>query len=227
VDKALVSTILARYPHGSAFQRWHMRGRIRLCPYDALPARLTGADTVLDIGCGFGHLAWYLASARPGLRYFGCDIDERKIRLAEGSARGGRGPAFRAVDAAAEGALAGWPAAFGNIVILDVLYLLPWEAQARLLDWALARLSPEPGSALLIKSMEAPEGISGARALAEEWIMVHLLRRTRSSGTLRGARPASAYVDFARDRGWAAESADLGTWNPSYLVRMHRGPKGA
>lgn len=229
MDKALVSAILARYPHGSAFQRWHMRGRIRLCPYDALPKHLTGADSVLDIGCGFGHLAWYLAATRPGLRYFGCDIDDRKIRLAEASVQEGRGaggPAFRAGDPAAEGAPAGWPASFGNIVILDVLYLLPWEAQARLLDWALGRLSPGAGSALVIKSMEAAAGIPGARALAEEWVMVHLLRRTRSSGTIRGARPAAAYAGFARARGWAAEVEDLGTWNPSYLVRMHRGPAG-
>jgi hypothetical protein len=68
LDKALVSAILDRYPHGSALQRWHMRGRIRLCPYDALPRHLTGEDSLLDIGCGFGHLAWYLASAKPGLR---------------------------------------------------------------------------------------------------------------------------------------------------------------
>jgi hypothetical protein len=111
-------------------------------------------------------------------------------------------------------------------VILDVLYLLPWEAQTRLLDWALERLSPRPGSALVVKSMEAAEGISGARALAEEWIMVHLLGRTRSSGTIRGARPASAYAGFARARGWSAEVEDLGTWNPSYLVRIFRGPPG-
>lgn len=227
MDKALVSAILDRYPHGSAFQRWHMRGRLRLCPYEALPKHLTGGDTVLDIGCGFGHLAWYLAAARPGLRYFGCDIDERKVRLAEGSVRKKGEADFRAGDAAAEATLSGWPRTFGNIVILDVLYLLPWESQARLLDWALGRLSPGTASALVLKSMEAPEGMTGARALAEEWLMVHLLRRTRSSGTLRGARPVSAYADFARARGWTAQVEDLGTWNPSYLVRMRRVPPAA
>ena len=26
---------------------------------------------VLDVGCGFGHLAWFLALEKPSLRYFG------------------------------------------------------------------------------------------------------------------------------------------------------------
>jgi 2-polyprenyl-6-hydroxyphenyl methylase/3-demethylubiquinone-9 3-methyltransferase len=117
---------------------------------------------------------------------------------------------------------AGWPATFGNIVLLDVLYLLPWEAQERLLDWALSRLAPGTGSALVIKSMEEARGLSGFRALAEEWVMVHLLRRTRHSGTITGARPALAYAEFADSRGFRSEVEDLGTFNPSYFIRIRR-----
>jgi SAM-dependent methyltransferase len=222
-----------------------MRGRLHLCPYEALPRHLTGAGSVLDIGCGFGHLAWFLAETRPDLAYFGADVDERKVALAEGSLRasprdphpsgpdpvdprsgdrpsGDPSPAFRHAEVTSAPEAPGWPRRFGNIVLLDVLYLLPWEAQVRLLDWALDRLDPAPGSALVLKSMEQAEGLSGFRAVAEEWVMVHLLRRTRSSGTLLGARPASAYADFARERGWRSEVEDLGTFNPSYLLRVHR-----
>jgi hypothetical protein len=60
LDKKLATRILARYPHASLLQRCHIRGRLHLCPYDALPKYLTGADNLLDVGCGFGHLAWYL-----------------------------------------------------------------------------------------------------------------------------------------------------------------------
>jgi 2-polyprenyl-6-hydroxyphenyl methylase/3-demethylubiquinone-9 3-methyltransferase len=225
-NAGLFEGILSRYPHATSFQRWHMRGRLRLCPYPALLKHLTGRGSVLDIGCGFGHLAWFLTEERPDLAYFGADVDPAKIALAQGcpvaAAAGSVPPSFRLGDVTAPAALSGWPERFGNIVLLDVLYLLPWSAQERLLDWALSRLAPGPGSALVIKSMEVARGLSGFRALAEEWVMVHLLRRTRHSGTITGARPASAYAEFAHSRGFRSEVEDLGTFNPSYYIRIHR-----
>lgn len=224
--KAAVDRIVSRYPHGTAFQRWHMRGRLNLCPYDALLKHLTGRDTVLDVGCGFGHLAWYLEEERPDLGYLGADIDERKIALASGCAPGaGRPaspalPAFRIGEVTAMDDLRG---PFGNIVILDVLYLLPWDSQRRLLEWCAERLSPEPGSALVIKTMDPPAGWSGARAVAEEWIMVRLLRRTRDSGTLNGAMPFDAYRELAGRLGLHCAVERLPTWNPSAILRFHRG----
>lgn len=211
--------ILGRYAHASGFQRWHMRGRLRVCPYPDLVPHLTGTGTLLDIGCGFGHLAWFLAEALPGLRYYGTDIDERKISLARGCPNLAGGPEFR-TGASAD--FTDWPAHYGNIVLLDVLYLMPWEMQVALLDWALGRLSPDPGSALVIKSMEFPEGFSGWRAVAQEWVMVKLLGRTRSSGTLLGARDPAVYEAFARERGFQSRLERLGTFNPSYFLSMRR-----
>ncbi|MDB5106097.1 MAG: SAM-dependent methyltransferase [Fibrobacteres bacterium] len=231
LEQAVMDGILSHYPHASAFQRWHMRGRLRLCPYDALPKHLTGAGSLLDVGCGFGHLAWYLASERPDLRYHGTDIDGRKVELAKGSltastptegpepsAPASR-PEFHLGDAMN---LPGLPARFGNIVFLDVLYLMPWDAQKRMMEWALGRLDPAPGSAVVIKTMDQAEGFSGFRAVAEEWIMVSLLRRTVSSGTINGARPVAEYLDFARGLGFRAESESLGTFNPSTILRFRR-----
>ena len=220
MDEALVKRILARYPHASPVQRWHMRGRLQLCPYDALLSHLRGKASVLDIGCGFGHFAWYLAEKMPSLDYHGTDIDARKVDLALGcSLPEGLRPRFRAGEAAD---IPDLPKEFGNIVILDVLYLLPWEAQVRLLDWALGRLAPGPDSSLVLKNMDAAEGFSGWRTLAEEWVMVHLFKRTRSSGTLLGARPAGDYAAFARDRGFRSEVEELPTFNPSFILRIHR-----
>lgn len=237
LEDAAIGRILARYPHASAFQRWHMRGRLRLCPYDALPKHLTGSGTLLDVGCGFGHLAWCLESVKPGLRYFGTDIDARKIALAQGSLvaaavspamASGKAPGDPARASAAEfrfgdaRELPDLPERFGNIVFLDVLYLMPWEMQKGMLEWAFAHLASDLGSALVIKTMEEARGFSGFRAVAEEWIMVKLLRRTLSSGALNGARPASDYLDFARGLGFRGETESLGTFNPSTLIRFRR-----
>lgn len=231
LDAASIDRILDRYPHASAFQRWHMRGRLKLCPYEKLDRHLTGAGSLLDVGCGFGHFAWHLAEVKPGLRYFGTDIDGRKIALAQGSLEasgkipGGITPTgegskqFRLGDAITMPDL---PENFDNIVFLDVLYLLPWESQITLIAWALRHLSPEPDSVMLIKTMEQARGFSGFRAVAEEWIMVKLLKRTMSSGALNGARPASDYVEFARGLGFRAEVEDLGTFNPSTVIRFRR-----
>jgi SAM-dependent methyltransferase len=233
LDAAVLDRILLHYPHATAFQRWHMRGRLRLCPYDAIPAHLTGSGSLLDVGCGFGHLAWFLEQAKPALKYFGTDIDARKIALAEGSngSNGADGakaderadrtsrPEFHLGDAREA---PGLPERFGNIVFLDVLYLMPWDLQQRMLEWAFSRLAPGPESVVVMKTMEEARGFSGFRAVAEEWIMVRLLRRTLSSGALNGARPASDYLDFARGLGYRGEAVSLGTFNPSTLIRFHR-----
>jgi SAM-dependent methyltransferase len=234
LDALATERILERYPHASAFQRWHMRGRLKLCPYERLDRHLTGPGTLLDVGCGFGHLAWHLVAVKPDLRYYGTDVDARKIALAQScpqstprvAIRSGTkavaplpSPYFRLGDAMT---LSGLPETFGNIVFLDVLYLMPWAAQQRMLAWALGRLAPGPDSAVVIKTMDKAEGVSGFRAVAEEWIMVSLLRRTVSSGTLNGARSTGDYLDFANSMGFKGEAEALGTFNPSTIIRFHR-----
>lgn len=225
MDTDWVDAVLSHYSHAGPIQRWHLGGRLRLCPYPSLLKHLTGSGTVLDIGCGFGHLAWFLARARPDLRYYGTDLDERKIAVASASvARGPRtadkpAPAFHAGDVRAA---AGLPEEFGNIVLLDVLYLMPWDVQCALLDWCLDRLSSRPGSSLVIKAMPPPAGLSGFRAVAQEWVMVRLLRRTRDSGTVNGARPWTDYRDFAAARGFHFDREDLATFNPSMVMSLKR-----
>ena len=222
LDALATERILERYPHASAFQRWHMRGRLKLCPYERLDRHLTGHGALLDVGCGFGHLAWHLAAARPDLRYFGTDVDARKIALAHACRSDAvLKPDFRLGDAMT---LSDLPETFGNIVFLDVLYLMPWEAQQRMLAWALGRLSPGPDSAVVIKTMDKAEGVSGFRAVAEEWIMVSLLRRTLSSGALNGARATGDYLEFGRSLGFQAEAEAMGTFNPSTIIRFRRKP---
>lgn len=223
MNPAWIGHVLAHYRHAGPVQRFHLAGRLRLCPYPALLKHLTGTESLLDIGCGFGHLAWFLDKERPGLRYYGTDLDETKIDLAQGSlpsrSAGGPMPVFLAGDVRGQ---TGLPARFGNIVLLDVLYLMPWEAQLSLLEWCFSRLSDRPGSALVIKAMPPPEGFSGFRAVAQEWLMVRVFRRTRHSGLVNGARPWTDYRDFATARGLSFEREELTTFNPSMILGLKR-----
>lgn len=221
VDTALADRIVARYPRATAFQRWHLRGRLHLCPYERLLKHLTGPENLLDVGCGFGHLAWFLRESGSRLKYYGTDIDERKIGAARAvaGAEGPEGPAFFLGDARS---VSGLPERFGNILFLDVIYLMPWELQTRMLAWAMERLSPGAESVILVKTLDEARGFSGLRAMAEEWIMVRLLKRTRDSGALNGMRPFPEYVGFARERGFRCAIEPLGTYNPSSVLRFTR-----
>jgi len=208
-----------------------MRGRLQLCPYDKLLKHIPTTGSVLDIGCGFGHFAWYLAQERPELKYFGADIDEAKISLAQSSAQGSTqnsvkdfakglaAPIFWLGDVMTMQEGSG---PFDTIVLLDVAYLMPWEFQKKLIAWALARLKSGNESALLLKTNDVPRGMSGLRMLWEEWIMVNLLRRTKSSGTIQGVQDFQTYINYAKELGFACEIESMETYNPSSLLKFHR-----
>lgn len=241
MDPALADRIVARYPRASAFQRWHLRGRLHLCPYDKLLKHLTGPGNLLDVGCGFGHLAWFLNETGSRLKYYGTDIDERKIAVARASlhAAHANGPTIdrQSIDQASIDLsvieqpaffpgdardAAGLPERFGNILFLDVIYLMPWELQTRMLAWAMDRLASGPDSVILVKTLDEARGFSGFRAVAEEWVMVRVLKRTRDSGALNGMRPFPEYAAFARERGFRCVIDPLGTFNPSSILRFSR-----
>ncbi len=218
---SVITKIVAHYKQASFLDRWHLRARLRLCPYDALLRFFPERGNLLDVGCGFGHLAWYLAETRPAIQYFGLDPDPRKIQIAQKSLSSENKiqPHFQTLLGEKTPA---WPDPWDCIVLLDVLYLIPWEQQLSLLNWAFERISVIPQGSLILKGMESPHGFSGWRALAEEWIMVHLLQKTLSSGTLRGAQPVEVYQKIGAEHGFQWDMERLPTFNPSFILRFHR-----
>jgi 2-polyprenyl-3-methyl-5-hydroxy-6-metoxy-1,4-benzoquinol methylase len=195
--------------------RWHVRTRLRLCPYDRIVSRLPVRGTVLDVGCGFGHFCWYLAIERPNMSAIGCDLDDRKIAVARSvvAPEALRPPDFRlgrAEDVVAK------EEPFAGITVLDVLYLLPLDGQRALVEWCAQQLTQ--GGVLVIKALDTEARWRARRALLEEWIMVRLLRKTASSNERFEPQSPEEYSRWLGDLGLAPSMERLKTMNPSALI---------
>jgi 2-polyprenyl-6-hydroxyphenyl methylase/3-demethylubiquinone-9 3-methyltransferase len=160
-----------------AKERWFCHARLKLAPLEQVAARASGA-TLLDVGCGHGVLAALLLDGHPERRVVGIDPDERKIAWANESI--GRHPnaAFRAVTIAALAAER--PAAFDCVIIADVLCLIARDTWPPFLD--AARRLLKPGGRLVLKDAENDGSWRAIKALWQERLMVHVLRRTVSTG---------------------------------------------
>ena len=132
--------------------RWHYcysRIKLRSDPlYPGVVQALRGSRApLLDLGCGIGLLAHALRAGGVDLPYRGVDNDAGKIAQARRAAAvaGLGGVDFQQLDLARA-----LPAHRGSVAVLDVLQYLDDDAQARLLDAAIAMLAP--GARLVLRS---------------------------------------------------------------------------
>jgi SAM-dependent methyltransferase len=216
-----IDRIAVRYPTAGAWDRFHLRHRLRLCPYDELLPHLPERGPLLDVGCGFGLLGWFLADARPALDYWGADVDERKVALAQLAFR--RHPAGDRAGHLHAGDPAGWrarPARFAAITVLDVLYLLPLPLQRALFDFCYSAL--EPQGRLLLKILPRLRGRDRLRTWAQESLMVHVLRKTQGSGAIFASQDPALYAGWGRERGLSSREHPLPTAPPSTLLVLQR-----
>lgn len=158
-------------------ERLFVRGRAFTAPLEELARRAPAEGRIADVGCGHGVLSALLCFEHPRREVLGLDPDPRKIDWAQRSV--GRLPNARFVLGTSTDLA---PRAFEAIVVADVLYLLPpaqWPA-----FFADCRRALVPGGQLLLKEVEDDGGWKAKKALAQEQLMVRLLRRTQSSGAL-------------------------------------------
>ncbi len=136
-------------PWGNYWDYFYCRSKLGSDPlYPGVCDALRGTSApLLDLGCGLGLLAHALAADGIALPYRGVDSDDAKIQRAKRAAArvGLHGATFDTVDLARV-----IPQHHGSVAILDVLQFIPPEAQARLLDAAVAMLSP--GAKLVIRT---------------------------------------------------------------------------
>ena len=160
-------------------ERLFVRGRLASAPLAELAARAEGAS-LLDVGCGHGVLVALLAVGFPDRRVVGIDPDERKIEWARESV--GRAPNVELRACTIAELAAERPASFDTVLVADVLYLLDalsWQPFLRAAHTLLRE-----GGRLVLKEAEDDGSWRVRKALLQEQLMVHLLRRTHSSGAV-------------------------------------------
>jgi SAM-dependent methyltransferase len=125
----------------------YTRVKFKICPLLPVEPRLPAAGRFLDLGCGNGLFAAILKLGSPARRVSGFDLDESKVELARRTFAGWEGMDFWKGDVVASD----YPAA-DVITIIDVLYLIPFEAQEAILRKCHAALPA--GGLLAIKEMD-------------------------------------------------------------------------
>ena len=176
---------LYRYqgPYVCQFAYWKMR----LDPlFEALEAVVPRQGEILDLGCGYGIVAHWLALGAAQRVVLGADSDERKIRVARAAAALNPRVSFDCAD------VLSWEYPACDCVLLcDVLHYLPHELKALVLRKACAAL--RPGGRLVVRDAFHEES-RGHRLVAwsEKWAV-----RLGQNRTAHGLRFESLAVHQA------------------------------
>jgi len=201
-----------------AKERWFCRTRLKLAPLEKVAAQASGTD-LLDVGCGHGVLAALLLDGHPERRVVGIDPDERKIAWANESIGKNPNAEFRAITI--ETLAAERPASFDCVIIADVLCLIARDTWAPFLD--AARRLLKPGGRLILKDAENDGSWRAIKALWQERLMVHILRRTVSTGGI-GFATRDELASFVTRAGFAVDditSHARGYTTPHVLLTAH------
>ena len=177
-DRAALARALRRYAQAPLLDRLFVRGRAFLSDLTFVEPYVPRRGFVVDLGCGHGVFANLLREASEGRRVLGVDNDARKIGVAKLTER--QGVRFEIGDV-----LAGEPPPCDCVTAIDVLYLLPLEAQEAIVARAAAAL-PE-GGLLLVYAQEARADPRYALGYTQELVATSL-------GLTKGAGDGLRYL---------------------------------
>lgn len=191
-------------------ERWFVRARMFSAPLGAMVDRAP-RGTIADVGCGHGLLSALLSVDDPGRRVIAVDPDPRKIQWARMLAK--KMPAVSPRVGTVGDLLPGLEGQVDAVVVADVLYLLPVEHWENFFVdcWRLLK----PGALFLLKETEARSSWKYYKCVAQEQLMVRVLRKTRSSGALN-LRPRAFTQSLLQKCGFALR--DVVDLSPGYTT---------
>jgi 2-polyprenyl-3-methyl-5-hydroxy-6-metoxy-1,4-benzoquinol methylase len=173
---AAAARVLAAYDDLGWGDRFHVAVRWRSCPFPAVEARVPRAGRVLDVGCGHGLFALYLAARAPDRAVVGVDVDAAKLVSARrAAARAGLQVDFAE---AVGGALPAGP--WDAVTVVDVLYLLGPAAALDLVARAAAAVAP--GGTLVVKEIDTRPRWKYQLTRLQEVVATRVTRITEGAG---------------------------------------------
>jgi len=163
---------------------------------DRIVRRAPASGRCLDIGCGHGLFVYYLAAGSGSRSILGVDVSSDKITEAckaefpSGQVRFECQPHTEVHEAD-----------FDLISLIDVLYLIPPDEQARLLRWCHAHLAP--AGILIVKEVDDRPRWKYWINYAEETLAVRVLGITL--GQRLYFRPPAAIVKDLTASGFSVD----------------------
>lgn len=193
----------------SFWDRWHVRWRWRLCPFLQIAGFIPEEGRIVDIGCGRGMLANYLALTGPARRVTGIDRQERRIRTAQATVKGRENIEFRFQDARDLR-----PEEFDVIVISDMLHHLTYPEQEKLLGHCSEVLPP--GGVLLLEDV--------GRKPAWKWMAHYFIDRALNCGRKQYFRKVEEWTELLERLGFSVAScpAHKGIPLSDFLLRCEK-----
>jgi 2-polyprenyl-6-hydroxyphenyl methylase/3-demethylubiquinone-9 3-methyltransferase len=171
---AALNRAVHRYRAAPLGARLFVHGRAFLSDLAFVERFVPKKGFIVDLGCGHGLFACLLREASESRRVLGIDVDERKIDIARDAIRQTQWLRFEVGDIIKD------PLPHCDAVtIVDVLYLLPFEDQERVLKNAALALGE--GGPLIVKAQERRTDPRYAITYAQELLTVWL-------GFTRGGR---------------------------------------
>jgi cyclopropane fatty-acyl-phospholipid synthase-like methyltransferase len=177
---SLTETTLKLFSALPPAERFHVRARALSAPLEAVAWRVPRGAIVAEVGCGHGLLSAMIATEDRSRTVYAVDPDPRKVKWAAEAAGGLPNVHFEV--ATVENLVAQRPGGFDAAVVSDVLYLLPRERWPEFLLSLRALL--HLGGRFLLKEAEGNHSWKHYKCLAQEWVMVKLLGRTKAGGGL-------------------------------------------
>lgn len=202
--------VLGLFREAGPLMRAYLRVKFRICPILRMEAYIPDKGMIVDLGCGNGLFAAILKLGSPAREIVGIDLDARKIAEARKSLGNIPHLDFRLGDVAA----VTYPPA-DVYTIIDVLYLIPFAAQERILRMCAAALPPE--GTLVLKDMDKKPRRKYAWNAIQETLAVKIIGFTLGSRFYFRSR--ADYAALLESLGFAVDIVPLhkGYWYPHIL----------
>lgn len=191
------------------WERWHVRLRWRLCPFLQIAGHVPKEGKIVDIGCGRGLLANYLALESSSRQVAGIDKQVKRIEAAQASVKGRENIRFYLMDA-----LELQQREFDVIVVSDMLHHLTYPQQAKLLEHCY-RILPKEGVLLMEDVTPDPKW---------KWLAHFIIDRTLNCGRRQYFRELVEWKSFLEKLGFKLEHypAHRGIPLPDFLLKCRK-----